>query len=214
MMITTPKLHVHRVASVDELRITHAGDHAILAHADPSLMTPELEIDAAKLAAMRAAELVEYWNEHAAPPVAGQSETREPLADSGTEPALRGGASTSESATAVEAPEPAPTRAPSSRRRHKRLASAVERSGSAREIAAPAPPSTAGRERELPPRPAPRAKPLASTRGIAPALRGAEITPRSDDLERRFRALALEIGLARAELLLQRVRVLAKHLAG
>src|SRR4029079_10661180 len=63
--VTMSKVPVPHVASADELRITQDGDLAILAHADGSVVTPQLEIDAAKLATMRASDLVAYWNEHA-----------------------------------------------------------------------------------------------------------------------------------------------------
>jgi hypothetical protein len=105
------KVPVPHVASADELRITQDGDHAILALADTSLRTPQIEIDAAKLAAMRAADLVAYWNDHV--------RTEEPAAATSTTagPALRAGASITaapalrsdaEVEPAVAAAEPAP----------------------------------------------------------------------------------------------------------
>jgi len=199
------KVPVPHVASADELRITQDGDLAILAHADGSVMTPQLEIDAAKLATMRASDLVAYWNEHARgdDAVAPTALPAAPEPPPATEPApVVKVAKVVKVAPVKVAPvkvAPAPVR--------KRVSKPASKSDApsapppARPISAPAPKLVHPKQAHVVHAKHAHVVPL-------PIASNARI----DQLEQRFQALALEIGLSRAEGLLRRVRAAARRL--
>lgn len=193
------KVPVPHVASADELRITQDGDLAILAHADNSVMTPQLEIDAAKLATMRASELVAYWNEHA--------NTQDPAAPSQPEAAP----------AAAQPPVPATEPPPAVK-----IAKVVKVAPAAPRKRGRKPASKSDAPRTPPPAPASAPAPRLTAAQHVPKLAApqhAHVVPlplssaaRIDQLEQRFQALALEIGLSHAEALLRRVRAAARRL--
>lgn len=190
------KVPVPHVASADELRITQDGDLAILAHADGSVMTPQLEIDAAKLATMRASDLVAYWNEHA------NTKDEAPAAEPEAAPApAQPPAPATEPPPAVKIAKVVKVAPVAPRKRGRKLGSKSD-APRAPQLAAPA---SAPAPKLTPSKPAPPKHAHVVRLPIAS-------TARIDQLEQRFQALALEIGLSRAEGLLRRVRVAARRL--
>jgi hypothetical protein len=49
--------------SVDQVRITREGDHAIIEYAEPTVAKTHLHVGAEKLAAMTDEELLQFWND-------------------------------------------------------------------------------------------------------------------------------------------------------
>jgi hypothetical protein len=188
------KVPVPHVASADELRITQDGDLAILAHADASVMTPQLEIDASKLATMRASDLVAYWNEHAKTQDGARAQLEAP-------PAPAQPPAATEPPPAVKIAKVVKVAPAAPRKRGRKPASKSD----APRTPLPAAPASGPAPKLAPSKPAPPkhahvvALPIASTTRI-------------DQLEQRFQALALEIGLSHAEALLRRVRAAARRL--
>jgi hypothetical protein len=52
------------VASPEQVRITRDGDNAIIEYADSSIATTHLKLGAKQLAAMTAADVLTFWNDH------------------------------------------------------------------------------------------------------------------------------------------------------
>ncbi|HEY2409969.1 MAG TPA: hypothetical protein VGI10_28395 [Polyangiaceae bacterium] len=57
-----PKPRRPHVASPDEVKITRAGEYAVIAYADDAVATTHLELGSEKLARMTDAEILEFWN--------------------------------------------------------------------------------------------------------------------------------------------------------